>query len=96
MVRERRMGEWHGPCMPVWFPDELTRHLSTCIGKGAGNEKKGWAKARNTGISGMEHSDLRPLMATKSIPCHMTEQHFAPIKFKIKLIVSLLSVFLCL
>jgi len=33
-VRERRMGEWHVPCMPVWFPDELTRHLSTCIGKG--------------------------------------------------------------
>ena len=40
--------------------------------------------------------DLRTLMATKSIPYHMTEQHFAPIKFKIKLIVSLLSAVLCL
>lgn len=79
--------------MSVLFQDRLTRHLSTCTGKGSGNDKKGWAEARNTGIPGMEHSDLRPMMAAKSIPCHVTEQYFAPIKFKIKLIVSLMSVF---
>lgn len=67
------MEGWHVPCMPVLFQDGLTRHLSMSIGKGAGNEKKGWAEARNTGIPGMEHSDLRPMMAAKSIPsCHRT------------------------
>lgn len=37
--------------------------------------------------------DPRPLMATKSIPSHIVEQHLASIKFKTEFIVSLMSVF---